>query len=169
MAAAFTVPAVFKAIDRVTAPVRKMQASMTGFGNKTVFAMQKASIPMNRFNQKINAIGAKIKGALGTFGLVAGFTALTMIGGNLVKTFADFESIIGLKKLNVFHLNDSKMDLSSKKDRHERIGRGYIGQELFQILLNNKKFEDIHGILEIPGGTDVFREDLDLLRSFRND
>jgi deoxyribonuclease-4 len=66
------------------------------------------------------------------------------------KTFKDFDKIIGLKNLKVIHLNDSKKELGSKIDRHEHIGKGFIGLEGFKLIMNDKKWENVPKILETP-------------------
>ncbi len=81
------------------------------------------------------------------------------------KTFEDFDRIIGLKKLKLFHLNDSKSDFNQRKDRHEFIGKGFLGKESFKILINDKRFKDLPMILEVPGDVDEYENDLSLLRS----
>lgn len=81
------------------------------------------------------------------------------------KVKQQFDKIIGLDKLKVFHLNDSKRELGSKRDRHERIGKGEIGLEGFRTLLNDPDLREIPMIMEIPGGEGAYKEDLILLRS----
>ena len=78
-----------------------------------------------------------------------------------------FDRVIGLDKLKVFHLNDSKRELGSKRDRHERIGKGEIGLEGFRTLLNDPDLREIPMIMEIPGGEGAYKEDLILLRSLQ--
>ena len=80
---------------------------------------------------------------------------------------ADRQRIIGLEKLKIIHLNDSKKDFGSRVDRHERIGKGKIGLEGFRVLLNDRDLRNIPMILEIAGGNDVYREDILLLRSLK--
>jgi deoxyribonuclease-4 len=55
-----------------------------------------------------------------------------------------------LKLVKVIHLNDSKNDLSSHKDRHENIGKGFIGEKALKEFLKSPKFEGIITILETP-------------------
>ncbi len=62
-----------------------------------------------------------------------------------------FDKLIGLDKLPVIHLNDSMTDIGSNRDRHENIGKGFIGDEGFKVILNNPKVKDKVGILEVPG------------------
>jgi len=68
------------------------------------------------------------------------------------RTLEEFDKIIGLKKLQAFHLNDSKGDLGSKLDRHEQIGHGRLGKEAFRLLLRDKRFAAVPKVLETPKG-----------------
>jgi len=81
------------------------------------------------------------------------------------KTFNEFDKIVGLEKLKAFHLNDSKKVLGSRVDRHENIGKGYIGLDTFRFLLNDPRFENIPKVLETPGKEQDFKRNLDLLKS----
>ncbi len=65
--------------------------------------------------------------------------------------FEKFDQLIGLEKLEVFQVNDSKDSLGSFRDRHENIGKGTIGLETFRLLLNNSLTKNIPFILEVPG------------------
>lgn len=86
-------------------------------------------------------------------------------------TFEAFDRTLGLHRLRVFHLNDSKRDLGSRVDRHEHIGKGFIGLEAFRFLLNDPRFADRPMILETPKGPDMAEdvENLRVLRSLRED
>lgn len=79
-----------------------------------------------------------------------------------------FDKIIGLQKLKIIHANDSKKDLGSRIDRHDRIGKGRIGSKGFSILLKDPDLKKIPFILEIPGGEKAYKEDLRLLKRLRN-
>lgn len=83
------------------------------------------------------------------------------------KTFEEFEKNIGIKRLKVFHLNDSKGDLGSRIDRHQHIGEGYLGLEPFRFIINDKRFQNIPMIIETPkdGGYKKDVENLTILRS----
>ncbi len=70
------------------------------------------------------------------------------------QVMENFNRIIGLHQIYLFHLNDSKKELGSRKDRHTHIGEGYIGLEGFRSLLNDKRFQHIPMILETPKGDD---------------
>lgn len=66
------------------------------------------------------------------------------------ETFATFDRLIGIDRLRVFHLNDSKKPLGSRRDRHDHIGQGTIGLEAFRRLLRDPRFGDRPMILETP-------------------
>ena len=82
-------------------------------------------------------------------------------------TFREFDAIVGLGRVKVFHLNDSKKSLSSRVDRHENIGKGELGLQPFRFLLNDPRFAGLPMLLETPGGDEAYRIDLALLRSLR--
>lgn len=81
------------------------------------------------------------------------------------QTIDLFDEIIGLKRLKVFHLNDSKKELGSRIDRHEHIGKGLIGLDGFRFILNDKRFRNHPMILETPGAEKYYKENLSVLRS----
>ena len=66
------------------------------------------------------------------------------------KTMEEFDRIVGLEKVKVVHLNDSKKELGSRVDRHEHIGQGKIGLEAFRCLLNDRRFSHVPMVLETP-------------------
>lgn len=78
----------------------------------------------------------------------SGYDVKSLSGFN--ETFGKFDEIIGLKYLKGIHLNDSKKDLGTRVDRHESIGTGFLGDEAFAILVNDKRFDDMPLILETP-------------------
>jgi deoxyribonuclease-4 len=65
-------------------------------------------------------------------------------------TFRQFDRLIGFDRLKLFHLNDSKKPLGSRVDRHEHIGRGFIGLEPFRRLVNDRRLRHLPMILETP-------------------
>ena len=81
--------------------------------------------------------------------LNAGYEIRTPEG--LDQFLADFDRLIGLDRLVVMHLNDSKADLGSHLDRHENIGFGTIGDAGFKLIVNHPKLQNIAGVLEVPG------------------
>ena len=85
------------------------------------------------------------------------------------ETIEKFDKIVGLKFLKVFHLNDSKFPSGSKMDRHEEIGEGNIGLNGFRILVNDERFKDMPGILEVPGNITGYKRNVNILRSLTNE
>lgn len=83
------------------------------------------------------------------------------------RTFGEFDEAIGIKFLAAFHLNDSKKEFNSRVDRHEHIGKGFIGIDAFRMLVNDRRFWGLPMCLETPKGPDLKedRENLELLRS----
>jgi deoxyribonuclease-4 len=67
------------------------------------------------------------------------------------KLLDTFDQLIGLDKLEVLHINDSKVDLGEKKDRHENIGDGFVGNDGFKALLNHPRLRTTPSVLEVPG------------------
>ena len=82
-------------------------------------------------------------------------------------TFSRFDRIIGLERLEFFHINDSKRPLGSRVDRHEHIGKGEIGLSAFRLLLNDPRFQQHPMVLETPKGKDL-KEDKENLRVLRS-
>ena len=69
------------------------------------------------------------------------------------RTMAEFDRILSIGKLLCFHFNDAKKDLGSRRDRHEHIGEGKLGEAAFAQLLTDKRFASVPKILETPKGT----------------
>jgi deoxyribonuclease IV len=86
-------------------------------------------------------------------------------------TFQEFDRVIGLRRLKLFHLNDSKKPLGSRVDRHEHIGKGCLGLEPFRRLVNDRRFQKTPMILETPKhdpqGNEMDPVNLNVLRGLR--
>jgi deoxyribonuclease IV len=70
--------------------------------------------------------------------------------GGYIETFNLFDKIIGFKYLRGMHLNDSKKELSTRVDRHDNIGKGFLGEDVFRILMNDGRLDNMPLILETP-------------------
>ena len=66
------------------------------------------------------------------------------------RTFRELDRIVGLDRVRLFHLNDSKKPCGSRVDRHEHIGKGCLGLEPFRRLLNDRRFAKLPMLLETP-------------------
>lgn len=78
-----------------------------------------------------------------------------------------FDKIIGLEKLKAIHLNDSKNDLASHKDRHEKIGEGKIGLDAISKIINNDRIKNLPFYLETPNEIDGYEREIELLKKRR--
>lgn len=79
----------------------------------------------------------------------------------------EFDKIIGLEKLKAIHLNDSKNDFASHKDRHEKIGEGKIGLDAISKIINNDRIKDLPFYLETPNEIDGYEREIELLKKRR--
>lgn len=81
---------------------------------------------------------------------------------------ARFDDVVGLRRLRMMHLNDSKAPLGSRRDRHELIGEGHIGEGAFRRIMNDPRLAGVAKVIEtpktIPDVTD--REMLERLRNY---
>jgi deoxyribonuclease-4 len=66
------------------------------------------------------------------------------------NTLGEFDKVIGLHYLRGLHLNDARKGLGSRVDRHESIGKGELGEEVFARIMNDARFENMPIILETP-------------------
>jgi len=80
------------------------------------------------------------------------------------KTFSDFERLVGFQYLKAMHLNDSKKGLGSRVDRHESLGKGTLGLDLFKRIMHDSRFDNIPLILETPDES-IWAEEIKLLYS----
>jgi deoxyribonuclease-4 len=93
----------------------------------------------------------------------AGFELRTREG--FEATFSRFEEVIGFRFLKGMHLNDSKKDLGSRVDRHENLGKGFLGTEPFAWIMADSRFDGIPLILETPDDS-LWTKEISLLKSF---
>ena len=90
------------------------------------------------------------------------------IVNDLDKVLDDFDRIIGLDRLYAIHLNDSKNPFESHKDRHEKIGEGFIGLEAITRIINHPKLRNIPFFLETPNELDGYAQEISVLRKAYN-
>ncbi|MDR0332614.1 MAG: deoxyribonuclease IV [Dysgonamonadaceae bacterium] len=100
-------------------------------------------------------------------------TAHTLAAGYEIRTretfdatFVKFDEIIGFHYLRGMHINDSKKELSSHVDRHENIGKGVMGMDMFSFLMNDSRFDNIPMVLETPDES-IWAEEIQLLYSLQ--
>jgi deoxyribonuclease-4 len=81
--------------------------------------------------------------------------------------WARFDDVIGRSRLRLMHLNDSKVPLGSRKDRHELIGEGAIGEEPFRRIMNDARLAGVGKIIETPKLDDAEATDRGMLERLR--
>ena len=87
------------------------------------------------------------------------------IVNNLDGVLDEFDRIIGLDRLKAIHLNDSKNPFKSHKDRHEKIGEGFLGLDAITNIINHPKLKHLPFFLETPNELDGYAKEIELLRS----
>lgn len=87
------------------------------------------------------------------------------IVNELDRVLVEFDRTVGLERLKAIHLNDSKNPLGAHKDRHEKIGEGYIGTAAFERIINHSALKDLPFYLETPNELDGYAKEIALLKS----
>lgn len=88
------------------------------------------------------------------------------IAGHLDAVLEEFDRVIGLSRLYALHLNDSKNPLASHKDRHERLGEGYLGMEAFYRIVEHPALRGLPMILETPNELPGYAAEIARLRAY---
>ena len=89
------------------------------------------------------------------------------IVSNLDLVLDEFDKVIGIDRLKAIHINDSKNPFESHKDRHEKIGEGYIGTDAFERIINHPKLRNFPFYLETPNELSGYAKEIELLKSIR--
>ena len=90
----------------------------------------------------------------------AGYDILNDLDGVL----NEFDNIVGLSRLKAIHINDTMNPFSSHKDRHQKIGEGYLGLKAFENLINHPKLKNIPLYLETPNEIEGYKKEIELLK-----
>jgi deoxyribonuclease IV len=156
---------VAAAIDRIhreTADLRAAIALEVTAGQGTALAYK-----FEHFATILEAVDApeRLSFCLDTCHLfAAGYDFRTRQGYD--RMMAAWDDLVGIERIRVMHLNDSKKDLGSRVDRHEHIGQGYIGTKGFEFLLKDHRLAGLPMVLETPKDDDADVRNLQTLRSF---
>jgi deoxyribonuclease-4 len=94
--------------------------------------------------------------------LAAGYDFRTPEGYGAV--FDEFHRRIGIERIRCFHVNDSKKDVGCRVDRHEHIGKGFVGSAAFGLLMHDPRFAAVPKLLETPKAGEMDRKNLARLR-----
>ena len=87
------------------------------------------------------------------------------IVNSLDEVLEQFDKVIGIDRLKALHINDSKNPIGAHKDRHEKIGEGYIGINAFEKIVNHPVLSTLPMFLETPNELDGYAKEIELLRS----
>ena len=87
------------------------------------------------------------------------------IAGDLDGVLDEFDRVLGLDRLRAVHLNDSKNPCGAHKDRHEKIGEGYIGFDALSAVTRHPKLRALPFILETPNQLDGYAKEIERLRA----
>lgn len=91
------------------------------------------------------------------------------IANETEATVSLFDEIVGIDRLRAVHLNDSKNPLGAAKDRHEKIGEGFLGLEAFRRIINEPRLKSLPFYLETPNELPGYANEIALLKSLRED
>lgn len=86
------------------------------------------------------------------------------LAGHLDQVLEEFDRIIGLEHLKALHLNDSMNPCGARKDRHQKLGQGYLGNETMEKIVNHPALQNRPMVLETPNELDGYEEEIRLLR-----
>ena len=86
------------------------------------------------------------------------------IAGDLDGVLTEFDKVIGLRRLKAVHVNDSLNPLGAHKDRHARIGEGYLGEETFRRIVNHPALQGLPMVLETPNDLSGYAGEIALLK-----
>ena len=91
------------------------------------------------------------------------------IAGDIDGVLMEFDRVIGLERLKAVHINDSMNPLGAHKDRHARIGEGYLGEAAFGRIINHPALRDLPFILETPNDLAGYAREIGRLKELRTE
>lgn len=141
-------------------------------GNDVVLLLENVAPKGGNIGSKFMELGKIIEGSVQperimiTYDTCHGFdSGYDMTSEEAVeKLLEEIESTMGLEKLAMIHLNDTKFPLGAAKDRHERIGKGFIGKDGFEPFLTNPEIMKVPWLLETPGNDVEHGEDIIIVK-----
>lgn len=89
------------------------------------------------------------------------------LAGDIDGVLTEFDRVIGLERLKAVHINDSMNPLGAHKDRHARIGEGYLGEAAFGRIINHPALRDLPFILETPNDLAGYAREIGRLKELR--
>lgn len=150
-------------IDTLNKVLNKEQTSLV-----LLETMSGKGSEIGRFFEELKAIidGVFLKDKIGVcLDTCHVYSAGYDIVNDLDNVLIHFDNVIGLDKLKAIHLNDSMMEYNSNKDRHAKIGEGYLGLETIIKIINHPKLKNIPFFLETPNENEGYAKEIELLKS----
>lgn len=153
--------AIAEVLDQVHGPTRLLMELTAGQGTVIGSTFEEMAALIER-------LPAAVQSRMGVcFDTAHVYAAGYDIANDFDGVIARFADVLGLHRLGLFHLNDSKAPLASRKDRHELIGLGAIGEGAFRRIMTDERFAAIPKVLETPKGDDMITNDRRMLRKLR--
>jgi deoxyribonuclease-4 len=152
--------AIDRGLQKVKNSVMLLLENTAGQGSEIGSTFEQIGKIINRIEQS-NRVGVCLDTA---HAFEAGYDLSNRDG--IERTLESFCRLVGLRRLHLLHLNDSKTPLGSRKDRHWHIGKGHIGLDGFRLLVNHPLLRDLPGIMETPRRDTV--EDLSNMKVIRS-
>ncbi len=149
-----------QAFDKINNRVKLLLENTAGMGSEIGYKFEQLKDIIQLIENK-NRMGVVLDTAH-TF--EAGYNLSTKDG--LDQILKEFDQLVGLKRLHLLHLNDSKTEFGSRVDRHWHIGKGKIGKAGFHNIVNHPLLKHLPGIMETPRITD--KEDLKNMNIIRS-
>lgn len=145
----FTAQQIDKALEIANVKeVTLLLENMAGQGSSIGYTFEQLSIIIKNIDHK-EKMGVCLDTA---HAFAAGYSFSSI--STYEAMIRNFDETIGLERLKVFHINDSKKECGSRVDRHENIGKGLISEKAFELIINDTRFENVPKILETPKGED---------------
>jgi deoxyribonuclease IV len=155
---------VTRALEEVPGPTRVLLEITAGSGTTVGASLENLAAILERIPEpQRSRVGI-------CFDTCHAYSAGYDLVGDFDAVWQEFEDRLGLDRLGLFHLNDSKHPFASRKDRHEHIAQGSLGEGPFRRIMTDPRFRGVPKVLETPKGDDMVtldRENLARLRRFR--
>jgi deoxyribonuclease-4 len=158
--------ALARALEAVPGPTRVLLELTAGTGTSVGGTFEDLAAI-------VDAVPSALRGRVGVcVDTCHAWSAGYDLEGDWEGVWRAFDDLLGLARLQLFHLNDSKTPFASRRDRHEHIGKGSLGLEPFRLLLADERFREVPKLLETPKDKDPVKADrmnLRVLRALRNE